>query len=109
MLLGRNMFDGIQRGLQGALAFFDRHRLNEHNMQDGLKAVQQALLEADVGYEVARDFTERVAEKARGADLLKSLNPEQQIVGIVHDELVQLMGPVDHSLNIRRGEITVLM
>lgn len=103
------MFEGITKGLQGALSFFNRGKLTEHNMQDGLRAVQQALLEADVSYQVARTFVQKIEEEAAGTKILESLNPEQQIVGIVHQQLVNLMGPVDHSLNIRRGEITIIM
>ena len=103
------MFDGITKSLTGALSFFQRGKLTENNMAEGLEAVRQALLEADVNYDVAVEFTNRVAEQAAGTQLLKSLNPEQQIVGIVHDQLVQLMGPVDHALNIMPGELTVIM
>src|SRR5215218_104245 len=103
------MFEGISRGLQGAMSFFNRGKLTEHNMQDGLKAVQQSLLEADVNYQVAREFTQRVSEAAVGAKVFEALDPGQQVVGIVYQELCNLMGPVDHSLNIRRGEVTVIM
>ncbi|MSR60728.1 MAG: signal recognition particle protein [Planctomycetaceae bacterium] len=104
------MFEGITKGLEGALSFLrGQGKLTEQNMQDGLRAVQQALLEADVQYDVARDFTARIAEQALGAEVLKSLKPYEQFVGIVHQELINLMGPVDHSLNLRRGELTVLM
>jgi len=71
--------------------------------------VTQALLEADVNFTVAQQFTERVSEAAIGREVLKSLDPFQQFVGIVHQELVNLMGPVDHSLHLRRGELVVLM
>jgi signal recognition particle subunit SRP54 len=74
-----------------------------------MRKVRQALLEADVNYDVAKDFIDRVTEQAVGDRVLKSLRPEEQIVGIVYQELVQLMGPVDHSITLRRGEVTVLM
>jgi signal recognition particle subunit SRP54 len=104
------MFEGITKSLEGALSVFrTRGKLTPQNMEDGLRAVRQALLEADVNYNVASDFTARVAEQAAGTRVLDSLNPYQQFVGIVHQELVNLMGPVDHSLHLRRGEVTVLM
>src|SRR4029077_15011382 len=104
------MFEGITKGLESALSFFGgQGKLTEKNIEDGLRAVQQALLEADVQYDVARDFTARVAQQAIGAEVLKSLKPYEQFVGIVHQELVNLMGPVDHTLSLRRGEVTVLM
>jgi len=104
------MFEGITKGLEGALSFLrGSGKLTEQNVQEGLRAVQQALLEADVNYNVARDFTQRVAEQAVGAKVLESLNPYQQFIGIVYQQLVDLMGPVDHSLHLRKGELTVLM
>jgi signal recognition particle subunit SRP54 len=104
------MFESITKGLEGALSLFrGQGRLTEQNMQDALRAVTQALLEADVNYTVAQDFTARVSQAAVGTQVLKSLDPFQQFVGIVHRELVNLMGPVDHSLHLRRGEVVVLM
>ena len=70
--------------------------------------MQRALLEADVSLPVVKDFMARVTEQAVGETVLKSLDPTQQLVGIVHQELVNLMGPVDHSLHLR-GDVTVLM
>src|SRR5579872_5021297 len=104
------MFESISKGLESALSLFrGQGKLTESNVQDALRAVTQALLEADVNYQVAQDFTTRVAETAVGTEVLKSLQPYQQFVGIVHQELINLMGPVDHSLGLRRGELVVLM
>jgi len=104
------MFEGITKGLESALSLFrGQGKLTEQNVQEALRAVTRALLEADVNYTVAQQFTQRVAEAAVGSQVLKSLNPYQQFVGIVHQELVNLMGPVDHSLHLRRGEVVVLM
>src|SRR5262249_29315471 len=104
------MFEGITKGLEGALSFLrGQGKLTEQNVQDGLRAVQQALLEADVNYDVARDFTKRVADAAVGTESPKSLKPYQQFVGIVYQELVNLMGPVDPSLHVASGQLTVLM
>jgi signal recognition particle subunit SRP54 len=104
------MFEGITKGLEGALSLFrGQGKLTEGNVQEALRAVTHALLEADVNYNVAQDFTARVSEAAIGRQVLKSLDPFQQFVGIVHQELINLMGPVDHSLHLRRGEVVVLM
>lgn len=104
------MFEGITKGLESALSLFrGQGKLTESNVQEALRAVTQALLEADVNYTVAQEFTERVSQAAVGTQVLKSLDPYQQFVGIVHQELVNLMGPVDHSLHLRRGEVVVLM
>ncbi len=103
------MFEGITESLTGALSFFTKGRLTERNIEEGLRAVKQALLEADVNYAVAQQFVDRVAQQAIGAQVLKSINPSQQFIGILHQELVQLMGPVDHSLHLTPGRVTVLM
>jgi len=103
------MFESITNSLTEALGNIARGRLTEGNIREGMRKVRQALLEADVNYDVAKQFTERVTEQAVGEQVLKSLRPEQQIVGIVYQELCNLMGPVDHSVEIRRGETTVLM
>jgi signal recognition particle subunit SRP54 len=103
------MFESLQQGLISALRTFrGRGKLTEANMRDGLRLVQQALLEADVSYPVVKEFMARVTEKAVGEQVLKSLDPTQQLVGIVYQELVNLMGPVDHSLHLR-PPLTVLM
>lgn len=104
------MFEGITESLTGALSLFRKSgKLTEANMEEGLRAVRQALLEADVNYAVAQKFTDDVAKVAVGAQVLKSVKPFEQFVGIVHQELVNLMGPVDHSLHLLTGQVTVLM
>ena len=60
-----------------------------------MREVRQALLEADVNYEIATSFIERVTEQSVGEKVLKSIRPDEQIVGIVHQELINLMGPVE--------------
>jgi signal recognition particle subunit SRP54 len=103
------MFDSLQQGLTSAFKTLSgKARLTEANMRDGLRLVQQSLLEADVSFQVVKDFMARVTEQAVGEKVLGSLRPEQQVVGIVYQELVNLMGPVDHSLHLR-GDVTVLM
>src|SRR5439155_19163968 len=79
------------------------------NIRGGLAEVRHALLEADVNYNVATTFIGRVTEKAVGQDVIKSLQPSQQIVKIVYDELVRLMGPVDHSFHFAKDRPTVIM
>lgn len=103
------MFEAITQSLKSAMSFIDRGRLTEANIRDGLRQVRQALLEADVNYDVAQQFIARVTEQSVGDRVLKSLKPTEQIVGIVYQELVNLMGPVDHSLGIKRDGITILM
>jgi signal recognition particle subunit SRP54 len=105
------MFEALQDGLGSALkSLRGQGKLSETNMRDGLKLVEQSLLEADVSFPVVREFMGRVSEQAVGEKVLKSLNPSQQVVGIVYQELVNLMGPVDHSLHLKPpGDVTVLM
>ncbi|VAX40173.1 Signal recognition particle protein Ffh [hydrothermal vent metagenome] len=103
------MFEGIASGLKDALSFIDRGRLTESNIRDGMRQVRQALLEADVNYEVVTDFITNVTEQSIGDKVLKSLKPSEHIIGIVHQELINLMGPVEHSLGLKRDGITVIM
>jgi len=105
------MFEALQDGLGSALKTLrGQGKLSESNMRDGLKLVEKSLLEADVSFQVVRDFMARVSEQAVGEKVLKSLNPSQQVVGIVYQELINLMGPVDHSLHLKGpDDVTVLM
>jgi signal recognition particle subunit SRP54 len=105
------MFEALQDGLGSALkSLRGQGKLSESNMRDGLKLVEKSLLEADVSFQVVRDFMARVSEQAIGEKVLKSLNPSQQVVGIVYQELINLMGPVDHSLHLKgTDDVTVLM
>src|SRR5262249_49531220 len=68
-----------------------RGRLTEANIRSGLQEVRKALLDADVNYNVVQDFTNRVTEKSLGQQVLRSIDPSEQIVRIVYDELVVLM------------------
>src|SRR5438445_2042807 len=104
------MFEGIQRGLGEALKKLrGRGRLTEANVRDGLREVRTALLEADVNFTVASDFIERVTERSVGQEVLRTLDPSEQIFRIIYDELVQLMGPVDHSFHFAKDRPTVIM
>ena len=103
------MFEGITKSLGNAFSSFRGGRMTEANIREGMRQVRQALLEADVNYEVATEFIDGVIEEAVGEAVLKSLNPTEQIVGVVYNHLVDLMGPVDHSLRLKRDGITILM
>src|ERR687891_1849984 len=86
-----------------------RGRLSEDNIQEALREVRLALLEADVNFKVARAFMERVREKAVGQDVLRSLTPAQQVVKVVHDELIELLGGSGHRLSPAPHPPTVIM
>src|SRR6266566_5904613 len=86
-----------------------RGRLSEDNIQDALREVRVALLEADVNFKVVRGFIDRVKVKAVGQDVLKSLTPAQQVVKVVHDELVELLGGSGHRLAPAAHPPTIVM
>jgi signal recognition particle subunit SRP54 len=104
------MFDSLSTRLQ---TIFDRlgghGRLSEDNIQEALREVRVALLEADVNFKVVRAFIDRVKDKAVGQDVLRSLTPAQQVVKVVHDELVELLGGSGHRLSAAAHPPTVIM
>lgn len=84
-------------------------KLTEKNMNDMLKEVRMSLLEADVNYNVVKEFIEKVKEKALGQEVLDSLNPSQMVVKIVKDELQELLGKEDVRLNLNSSGISTIM
>ena len=84
-------------------------RLTEANMDAMIKEIRIALLEADVNYNVVKEFTNNVKEKAIGQEVLSKLNPSQMIVKIVHDELVELLGSTDSELHYQNNRPTIIM
>src|SRR5687767_13441220 len=86
-----------------------RGKLTEANIGEALREVRLALLEADVNYGVVKDFIERVREKAVGTAVLQSLTPGQQVVKIVHQELMSLMGDSQSKLELASQPPTVVM
>lgn len=84
-------------------------RLTESNIQDALREVRVALLEADVALPVVREFIDRVREKAVGQEVIGSLTPGQALVGVVHRELVALMGERSESLNLAAQPPAVIL
>jgi signal recognition particle subunit SRP54 len=98
-----NKFNDVFRSLTG------RGKITEENVREAMGEVRQALLEADVNYNVVRDFCEQIVQKAVGQEVLKSLHPGQMMVKIVHDELVALMGPVDTRIYFVSPPPTIIM
>lgn len=103
------MFEYITKGLSDALGNLQKGRINETNIRESMQAVKQSLLEADVSYELVDSFVKNITEQSLGEKVLKSLKPGEQIVGIVHQELINLMGPVDHTLHFKPTGISVIM
>ena len=104
------MFDTLTNKLQKV--FKDLRglgKISESNVGESLREVRMALLEADVNFKVARDFIERVKEKALGQEVLLSVQPGQQIVKIIYDELVALLGSENASLNLSGSPASILM
>lgn len=103
------MFDSLQDGLSSAFkSIRGRGKLTEGNMREGLRMVEQSLIEADVSYPVVKDFMTHVSEQALGEKVLTSLKPDQQLVGIVHKQLIELLGPEDESLHLNQ-DVNILM
>ncbi len=104
------MFESLQEGLQSAFKTLrGKGKLTESNMREGLQMVEQAMLEADVSYSVIRSFMDGVTEKALGQKVLLSLKPHEELVRIVYEELVNVLGPVDVSIPIKEDDVTILM
>jgi len=93
----------VFRGMRG------RGRMTEENVAEAMREIRTALLEADVHVEVARDFANRVEQKAIGQEIIGTLKPEQIMVKVVHDELVELMGPVDPRIPFVTPGPTIVM
>jgi signal recognition particle subunit SRP54 len=104
------MFDSLSERLQSVFdRLGSRGRLTEDNIQEALREVRVALLEADVNFKVVRAFVERVKDKAVGHEVLKSLTPAQQVVKVVHDELCELLGGSGHRLAPASHPPTIIM
>ena len=104
-------FEGLTEKLQGALRkLSSKGKLTEDNVKEGMREVRMALLEADVNYKVAKDFCAKVSERAMGQEVMESLTPAQQVVKIVNEELVALMGGSEAArLNIKNKGQTIIM
>ncbi|MFH1864789.1 MAG: signal recognition particle protein [Candidatus Eisenbacteria bacterium] len=104
------MFEQLSERFQGAFrSLTGRGRLSEANIEEALREVRRALLEADVNFKVARRFVEDVKARAIGDDVLKSITPGQQMVKVVHDELVELLGGRADPFRIPSGAPAVVM
>ncbi len=98
------MFESLQDGIRSALKTLrGKGKLTESNMRDGLDLVERSLLEADVSYDVIKAFMAGVTERAMGRRVMLSLDPGQELVGIVRDELLSVLGPVDPSIRLHEA------
>lgn len=104
------MLSSLQEKISGAFAKLrGKGRLTEADVDLALREVRLALLEADVNFKIVKEFIARVREKAVGRDVLESLSPDQMVVGIVRDELQELLGGQTHRLNWSSRPPTVIM
>jgi signal recognition particle GTPase len=104
------VFDSLSKKLQKV--FRDLRglgRISETNISESLREVRMALLDADVNFKVARDFIERVKDKAIGQQVIQSIKPGEQVVKIIHDELVDLLGASNAALGTSRNPSCILM
>ena len=105
------MFDSLSDKLQGALGDLRKKgKLDEESISRAMREIRLALLEADVNFQVVKEFVGHVRERAQGQDVAKSLTPGQQVVKIVHEELTALMGSADSKLVLAgRGQTVILL
>ncbi|MBR2241275.1 MAG: signal recognition particle protein [Clostridia bacterium] len=103
-------FEGLSSKLQDfTRKLKGKSRITESDLKEMLREVKLALLEADVNYKIVKEFTATIQEKALGQDVLKSLTPGQQVIKIVKDELVELLGGTDSKVNFTPNPPTVIM
>ena len=104
------MFESIQKGLSEAFKKLrGRGKITEANVRESMVEVRKALLDADVNYTVVNDFIKKVTDQSLGAEVLRTLDPGEQIVKIVYDELVALMGPADANIRFAKDRPTIIM
>ncbi|MBR1943507.1 signal recognition particle protein [bacterium] len=102
------MFDNLSEKLQGIIRQTTGKELTQDNMQEALREIRRALLEADVNLRVVKAFISNIKDRAEGEQVLKGVDPAQQLVKIVHDELVELLGKETQPLNLT-GHPSVIM
>jgi signal recognition particle subunit SRP54 len=104
------MFNNLSDKLDKALHVLKGHgKITEVNVAETLKEVRRALLDADVNYKIAKEFTSKVKDKALGADVLTTLQPGQLMVKLVKDELTELMGGETAGINLSANPSVILM
>ena len=102
------MFDALSERLRKTLSTLTgRGRVSEADVDAAMREVRLALLEADVNFKVVKDFVARVRERAVGADVLAGLNAGQQVVKIVHGELVELLSAGDRTFHLQGNPAVV--
>ena len=103
------MFDNLSEKLQNIISKTHSQELTQDNMQDALREIRRALLEADVNLRVVKTFISAIKDKAEGENVLQGVNPSQQLIKIVHDELVELLGKELKPLNLSGHPSLIMM
>src|SRR5665213_3697054 len=104
------MFDSLSQKLQNAFRNLrGLGKISDDNVGEALREVRMALLESDVNFQVARDFIEQVKTKSLGAEVVQSIQPGQQIVKIIHDELVTLLGSANAGLALSGNPACIML
>lgn len=104
------VFEGLSEKLQNLMTKFKgKGRVTENDVKEMMKEVKMALLEADVNFKVVKEFVNKIAERAVGQDVIESLTPGQQVVKIVHEELIELLGGVPSKPMLSPRSPTVYM
>ena len=104
------MFDSLSNKLQQVFKNLrGLGKISDNNVSESLREVRMALLDADVNFKVARDFIEGIKQKAIGQQVIQSIQPGQQIIKIIHDELVVLLGDSNSALNLSGNPTSILM
>lgn len=103
-------FEGLSSRLQEITRKLKgKARITESDLKEMLREVKLALLEADVNYKIVKEFINSIQEKALGQDVMKSLTPGQQVIKIVKDEMIELLGGTESKINFTPNPPTVIM
>ena len=103
-------FEGLSEKLQAVTRKLrGKSRITESDLKEMLREVKLALLEADVNYAIVKEFINKKKKKALGQDVLKSLTPGQQVIKIVKDELIELLGGTESKINFTPNPPTIIM
>src|SRR4030042_2532079 len=104
------MFESLSERLEQSFKILrGQGRITEINVAETLKEVRRALLDADVNYKIAKNFTDTVKQKALGEKILVAVNPGQMMVKMVHDELIELMGSTNVDVNLKGSPVVMLI
>ena len=103
------MFDNLSYKLQEIISKTRGNELTQDNMQEALREIRRALLEADVNLRVVKAFISSIKDKAEGEKVLQGVNPSQQLIKIVHDELIELLGKEQSPLDFSGSPNIIMM